>query len=89
MNKIIIYLFLGFVPTFLYAQGKVTVLDESTKKPLHSATVYFTSLEGQTKNNTKDYIIKSVNGYLYKLHFTAFYNEKGVKGYPKFEFQKL
>jgi len=35
------------------------------------------------------YIIKSINGYLYKLHFTAFYNEQGVKGYPKFEFQKL
>ncbi|HPD33287.1 MAG TPA: hypothetical protein PKV40_02950 [Candidatus Kapabacteria bacterium] len=33
MNKIIIYLFLGFVPTFLYAQSKVTVLDESTKNP--------------------------------------------------------
>lgn len=37
----------------------------------------------------KVYIIRSVNGYLYKLHFTAFYNDQGVQGYPKFEFQKL
>ncbi|MCE5305013.1 hypothetical protein LLG34_04885 [bacterium] len=37
----------------------------------------------------KVYIIQSVNGFIYKLHFVAFYNDKGVKGYPKFDFQKL
>ena len=35
------------------------------------------------------YIIKSVSGYFYKLHFVAFYNEQGIKGYPKFEFIRL
>lgn len=36
-----------------------------------------------------NYIIKTQNGYYYKLHFTDFYNESGIKGWPKFEFQRL
>jgi len=35
------------------------------------------------------YIIKDVEGIYYKLHFTDFYTETGLKGAPKFEFQKL
>jgi hypothetical protein len=35
------------------------------------------------------YIIKDVNDIYYKLHFTDFYTESGLKGAPKFEFQKL
>ncbi len=34
------------------------------------------------------YLIKSTSGFTYKLHFTAF-EDMGVKGHPKFEFQKL
>lgn len=35
------------------------------------------------------YIIKDVDDVYYKLHFTDFYSDSGVKGSPKFEFQKL
>jgi len=35
------------------------------------------------------YIIKSKKGLYYKLRFIDFYNNKGEKGYPKFEFQRL
>ncbi len=35
------------------------------------------------------YIIKSRNGYYYKLRFTSFTNESGLKGYPQFEFEAL
>lgn len=31
------------------------------------------------------YILKSIDGESYKLRFTRFYNEQGVKGYPSFE----
>ncbi len=36
-----------------------------------------------------NYILKVSDGFYYKLHFLDFYNDLGVKGYPKFEFQKL
>lgn len=35
------------------------------------------------------YIIKTSDGFYYKLRFIDFYNDRGVKGYPKFEFQRL
>lgn len=35
------------------------------------------------------YIIKSVEGNYYKLHFVEFYNNAGTKGYPTFEVQEL
>ncbi|MBP7215642.1 MAG: hypothetical protein KBA52_08430, partial [Candidatus Kapabacteria bacterium] len=52
MKKIIFYIFIGFIPTLLFAQEKLAVLDESTKKPLQSATVHFSSLDGESKNKT-------------------------------------
>lgn len=36
-----------------------------------------------------NYVINDHNNFFYKLHFTGFYDEKGTKGYPKFEFQRL
>lgn len=36
-----------------------------------------------------NYVISIKNGFYYKLHFVDFYNDLGVKGYPKFEFQKI
>ncbi|NUM30830.1 MAG: HmuY family protein [Bacteroidetes bacterium] len=36
-----------------------------------------------------NYIISQKNGFFYKLHFIDFYNDLGIKGYPKFEFQKI
>ncbi len=36
-----------------------------------------------------NYILSINNGFYYKIHFIDFYNELGIKGYPKFEFQKL
>ncbi len=46
---------------------------------------------GTTYNtNTKmNYIIRDVNGLYYKLHFIDFYNNSGVKGNPKWEYQQL
>ena len=35
------------------------------------------------------YVLMDVEGIYYKLHFIDFYTETGVKGAPKFEFQKL
>jgi len=35
------------------------------------------------------YIIKTVEGYYYKLRFIDFYNQEGKKGYPKIEYQRL
>jgi hypothetical protein len=37
----------------------------------------------------KNYIVKTQNGYFYKLHFIDFYDDRGRKGNPKFEFQRL
>lgn len=42
-----------------------------------------------TVNPSMNYILKSSSGFYYKLHFIDFYNDKGVKGYPKFEIQKI
>jgi hypothetical protein len=35
------------------------------------------------------YVIRDRDGYFYKLRFVDFYNDQGVKGYPKFEFVRL
>ena len=40
-------------------------------------------------NPVLNFILKSTEGFYYKLHFIDFYSETGDKGYPKFEFQKL
>lgn len=42
-----------------------------------------------TVDPTVTYIIQTNKGLLYKLRFTGFYNEEGLKGYPNFEFQEL
>lgn len=36
-----------------------------------------------------NYIIRDSRSVLFKMHFIDFYNDKGAKGYPKFEMQKL
>jgi hypothetical protein len=35
------------------------------------------------------YVIRDKSGYLYKLRFIGFYNQKGEKGYPVIEYQSL
>jgi hypothetical protein len=35
------------------------------------------------------YVVRDTEGYLYKLRFTSFYNNNGVKGHPQFEYQRL
>lgn len=35
------------------------------------------------------YIIEDSEGFFYKLHFIDFYSEAGLKGNPKFEFQRI
>ena len=36
-----------------------------------------------------NYIIQDQKGFYYKMRFVDFYNEKGVKGTPKFEYGKI
>jgi hypothetical protein len=40
-------------------------------------------------DNTMYYIIKSQNGFLYKLRFIRFYSDSGLKGFPEFEIKQL
>lgn len=40
-------------------------------------------------NPRKTYFVRHKLGNLFKLHFTGFYNSKGEKGTPSFEFQEL
>ncbi len=42
-----------------------------------------------TVNSHITYIIKDTDGDYYKLRFLDFYNNKGEKGYPKFEFSRI
>lgn len=42
-----------------------------------------------TVNPGMNYILKTESGFYYKLHFLDFYDDKGVKGFPKFEYQKI
>ena len=35
------------------------------------------------------YIVRNVDGLYYKLHFIDFYDQNGIKGFPKFEVQAL
>jgi len=37
----------------------------------------------------KSFVIKTTEGWFFKLRFIDFYNDKGAKGYPKFEIQRL
>lgn len=37
----------------------------------------------------KNYLVKNRFGNVYKLHFIDFYNDQGIKGFPKLEFQKI
>jgi hypothetical protein len=37
----------------------------------------------------RNYIIRDSEGFFYKLRFTDFYDDNGVKGNPKWEFQRL
>ncbi len=42
-----------------------------------------------TIDTNKYFIIKDTEGYFFKLRFIDFYNQKGEKGYPRFEIQLL
>ncbi len=42
-----------------------------------------------TINRHKNYIIRKDNGLYFKIRFVDFYNDKGQKGYPKFEYKRL
>ncbi|HRY99035.1 MAG TPA: HmuY family protein [Bacteroidales bacterium] len=36
-----------------------------------------------------NYLVRTTEGYFFKLRFIGFYNQQGEKGYPTFEFQQL
>lgn len=42
-----------------------------------------------TTRSNYTYILSTQEGFFYKLRFVDFYNKEGIKGYPKFEFQRL
>jgi hypothetical protein len=37
----------------------------------------------------RNYVIRDMQGFYYKLRFVSFYNNSGDKGYPTFEYQRL
>lgn len=37
----------------------------------------------------RNFLVKDVEGYYYKVRFISFVNDQGVKGYPKFEFSRF
>ncbi|HRP02499.1 MAG TPA: HmuY family protein [Candidatus Kapabacteria bacterium] len=45
--------------------------------------------ESYTVRPEINYILKDKNGFYWKFHFTFFYNEKGERGYPQFDFKRL
>lgn len=50
----------------------------------------YSSTSGRYTIRTQvSYILKSHDGYFYKLRFIDFYNNQGLKGYPQFEYQRL
>jgi hypothetical protein len=36
-----------------------------------------------------NFVVRDTEGFLYKLRFISFYNDRGEKGYPTFEYQRL
>ncbi len=44
---------------------------------------------GYLTDENMNYLVKSTEGDLYKLHFTSFYNSQGETGYPQFEYQQI
>lgn len=40
-------------------------------------------------STTNNYIIRDRNGFYWKLHFLDFYDDKGERGSPNYEFQKI
>jgi hypothetical protein len=42
-----------------------------------------------TTYSDQNYIIRTQNGFFYKLRIVGFYNAEGLKGYPNIEFQAL
>ena len=49
----------------------------------------FSAAGTYTVNSKLTYIIRDTDGYYYKLRFLDFYNAKGEKGYPKFEYEQI
>jgi hypothetical protein len=45
--------------------------------------------DGYTIDSSRYYLLKDMRGYIYKLRFLDFYNDKGTKGSPSFEYQRL
>lgn len=50
---------------------------------------FFDFEDGFVTDPSLNYVIRSTEGDLFKLHFTSFYNDSFEKGYPQFELQKL
>lgn len=51
---------------------------------------YYSFKTGAYTLRTKNcYLIRTVTGLIYKLHFIGFYNLKGEKGYPVIEYEQL
>lgn len=44
---------------------------------------------GYVTHFEKNYIVKTTEGFYYKIHFTDFYNQQGDKGTPNFEVREL
>lgn len=70
-----------------YSTAENTILSPNINTIGYSWKTYSSGI--YTTNSQMNYVIKDNEGFYYKLHFIDFYNSSGVKGNPKFEFQKL
>jgi hypothetical protein len=76
---------------------KNTVLADTFKFPLtgrydiigYDWKDFFLSQNAYSIVPDLNYIIHDQNGFYYKLRFVDFYNDKGIKGTPKFEYGKI
>jgi hypothetical protein len=69
--------------------GKYTFMDEANIIGYDWKSHSFSATGTYTVNSNYVYIIKDTKGRIYKLRFLDFYNSKGEKGYPKFEYELI
>lgn len=76
---------------------KTTVLTDTLNFPLskrndvigYNWKDFFLSQNAYTIVPDLNFIIQDQKGFYYKMRFVDFYNDKGIKGTPKFEFGKI
>ncbi|MBI9053814.1 MAG: HmuY family protein [Bacteroidales bacterium] len=69
--------------------GMINEYDYSSKQDAIGYDWKVFNNDSYTIRDYNSYILKNVQGVNYKLRFTQFYNDAGIKGYPAFELLEL